>query len=144
MILSADTNLFLYAANPQSPHYSAARKFFEQQADGKERFLLCGLVLVEIYMQLRNPLVFAKPKAAREAANFCRTLRQNPAWEFGDYEPAVAEPLWKWAAETTAGFRQLIDARLAFTLRHHGVTHFATANERHFGEFGFENVWNPL
>jgi hypothetical protein len=65
-------------------------------------------------------------------------------WEFGYYEPAVAEPLWKWAAATTAGFRQLIDARLAFTLRYHGVTHFATANKRHFAEFGFDNVWNPL
>jgi toxin-antitoxin system PIN domain toxin len=144
MILSADTNLFLYAANPDSPHHAAARRFFDEQAAGTERFLLCGLVLVEIYMQLRNPAVFAKPKSAAEAAAFCETLRINPNWEFGDYEPSVAGPLWQWAATTTVGFRQIIDARLAFTLRHHGVTHFATANERHFRGFGFEAVWNPL
>jgi hypothetical protein len=29
-------------------------------------------------------------------------------------------------------------------LRHHGVTHFATGNEKHFGGFGFEKVWNPI
>lgn len=144
MIVSADTNLFLYAANPQSPRHAAARRFFNEQATSTERFLLCGLVLVEIYMQLRNPAVFAKPKSAAEAAAFCETLRRNPRWEFGDYEPAVAGPLWQWAATTSAGFRQIIDARLAFTLRHHGVTHFATANERHFSEFGFERVWKPL
>jgi uncharacterized protein len=88
MILSADTNLFLYAANPQSPHHAAARRFFEVQAEGSERFLLCGLVLVEIYMQLRNPAVFRSPKSPAEAAAFCEFLRRNPKWEFGDYESA--------------------------------------------------------
>ena len=28
MIFSADTNLFLHAANPDSPHHQAAREFF--------------------------------------------------------------------------------------------------------------------
>ncbi len=147
MITSADTNLFLYAANADSPHHEAARLFFETCAGGvgkQQRFLLCGLVLVEIYMQLRNPVIFRKPKTAREAAAFCDVLRQNPAWEFGDYEPEVAESLWTWAATTRSGFRNIIDARLAFTLRHHGVTHFATANVAHFKGFGFEHVWNPL
>jgi toxin-antitoxin system PIN domain toxin len=144
MILSADTNLFLYAANPDSPHHAAAQEFFATEAAGRQRFLLCGLVLVEIYMQLRNPAVFKKPKAAKEAAAFCQALRSNPAWEYADYEPDVAPGLWKWAAKTTAGFRHVIDARLALTLRHHGVTHFATANAKHFGGFGFEKAWNPV
>ena len=144
MILSADTNLFLYAANPESPHHAAARRFFEEEAVGKQRFLLCGLVLVELYMQLRNPTVFRRPKSAREATVFCNALRTNPVWEFGDYEPDVARPLWEWAARTRTGFRHIIDARMAFTLRHHGVTHFATANIGHFEGFGFERVWNPL
>lgn len=144
MILSADSNLFLYAANPNSPHHKGAQRFFEEEAGGKSRFLLCGLVLVEIYMQLRNPAVFKKPKTAREATAFCDALRSNPAWEFADYEPEVSQPLWKWAAATTSGFRHIIDARLVFTLRHHGVTHFATANVSHFEGFGFDEVWNPL
>lgn len=144
MIFSADTNLFLYAANPDSPHHEAVRRFFEEEASGKQRFLLCGLVLVEIYMQLRNPAVFKKPRTAVEATAFCDTLRANPGWEFGDYEPEVAKPLWNWAAKTTTGFRHIIDARLALTLRYHGVTHFATKNVGHFEGFGFERVWSPL
>ena len=98
MIVSADTNLFLYGANPDSPYHTAAQRFFEEQATSGERFLLCGLVLVEISMQLRNPNVFKKPKTARENTAFCEALRANPAWEFADYEPDVAKPLWKWAA----------------------------------------------
>lgn len=143
MIVSADTNLFLYAANPASPHHPAGRRFFEEEIAG-QRFLLCGLVLVELYMQLRNPAFFKKPKTAQEAAVFCDALRAHPTWEFGDYEPAVGPRLWKWAASTTTAFRHVIDARLALTLRHHGVTHFATANTGHFTGFGFERVWSPL
>lgn len=138
MILSADTNLFLYAANPASPHHAAAQEFFAHEAGGNQRFLLCELVLVEIYMQLRNPAVFRKTRTPREAAAFCQTLRANPAWEYADYDAAVSVPLWTWAAKTTTGFRHIIDARLAFTLRHHGVTRFATANVTHFEGFGFE------
>jgi toxin-antitoxin system PIN domain toxin len=145
VVLAADTNLFLYAANPQSSHHAKARQFFAESASGSERFVLCGLVLVELYMQLRNPAVFRIPQSPAEAARFCAALRGNPRWEYADYEPAVAEPLWRWAeTTTTTEYRRIIDARLALTLRHHGVTHFATANERHFEGFGFERVWSPL
>ncbi len=119
MILSADTNLFLYPANPDSPNHVVAQDFFAVEASGRNRFLLCGLVLVEIYMQLRNPADFKKPKGANEAAEFRQTLRSNPTWEHADYEPDVAPTLWKWAAETTSGFRQIIDARLALTPLHY-------------------------
>lgn len=78
----------------------------------------------------------AKPPSMQDVA--------NPTWEFGDYEPEVGKPLWNWAAKTTTGFRDIIDARLALTLRHHGVTHFATANARLFEGFGFEKVWSPI
>jgi hypothetical protein len=144
MILSADTDLFLYAANPDSRNYTASRQFFADQASGQSRFLVCELILVEIYMQLRNPAVFKKTKTAREAASFCEALRANPMWEWADYEPEVSKRLWAWAATTTTGFRHIIDARLALTLRHQGVTHFATSNEMDFHGFGFEKVWNPL
>jgi toxin-antitoxin system PIN domain toxin len=144
MIISADTNLFLYAANPESVHHKTTQEFFAKYSSGQTRFLLCGLVLVELYMQLRNPALFKKPRSAREAAAFCQILHSNPTWEHADYTEDVAAPLWRWAAKTTTGFRHIIDARLALTLRHHGVTHFATANKKHFDGFGFEKVWNPL
>jgi hypothetical protein len=99
---------------------------------------------VEIYMQLRNPAVMRRPLEGAEAAAFCQTLRENPRWQHLDYEPEVSEALRGWARETATGFRHIIDARLAFTLLHHGVTRFATANVRDLEDFGFERVWNPV
>ena len=45
----------------------------------------------------------------------------------------------------TRGRRHFPALRLMIlTLGHHGVTHFATANVKHFGSFGFAKLWNPL
>jgi uncharacterized protein len=143
---SADTNLFIHAADPASKHHSAARAFFAafrgDQHTGE--FVLCELVLVELYMQLRNGAIFKHPYSARESADYCAALKRNPHWRCIDYDPAISRELWRWAAQTTAGFRRVIDARLGLTLRHHGVTCFATANTKDFQEFGFGRVWNPL
>jgi uncharacterized protein len=145
-LATADTNLFIHAADPDSPHHAQARAFFSAvstQQDGEE-FVLCELVLIDLYMQLRNAAVFVKPYSAAESAAYCLALKQNPQWRCVDYDHAVSTKLWHWASTTKAGFRRIIDARLGLTLRHHGVTQFATANTKDFQEFGFQRVWNPL
>ena len=143
---AADTNLFIHAADPDSPHHAKVRDFFDEvgtENDGSE-FVLCELVLIELYMQLRNAAVFVNPYSARESADYCLALKQNPKWRCIDYDNAVSGKLWQWASTTKAGFRRIIDARLGLTLRHHGVTHLATANSKDFQEFGFQRAWNPL
>ncbi|MEO8614571.1 MAG: PIN domain-containing protein [Luteolibacter sp.] len=143
-MLSTDTNLLIYAADSESPNQEAAIRFFENSVKSDEEFVLCELVLVEVYMQLRNPAIFPNPQSAEEASNYCRRLRIDTGWRHIDYDPAVSAKLWKWASSTQGGIRQIIDARLALTLRHHGVTRFATANVKQFQGFGFTEVWNPL
>ncbi len=143
-MLTADTNLFIHAADPDSPWHQKARGFFDGLPSLDDEFVVCELVLVELYMQLRNGAIFVKPYTAREAAAYCAALKQNPLWRCVDYDAKVSPRLWKWAAETNAGFRQIIDARLAVTLLHHGVTKLATANVKDFKDFGFTKVWNPL
>jgi predicted nucleic acid-binding protein len=101
-------------------------------------------VLVEIYMQLRNPAILREPLSGAAAADLCDLLRANPEWQLVDCEPAVCERLWQWAKSTSSAFRRIIDAGLAFTLQHHGVTEIATANVRDFDEFGFERLRNPI
>lgn len=144
--VAADTNLFIHAADPDSPHHAQARAFFAEVSalQGSEEFVLCELVLIELYMQLRNAAVFVKPHSARESANYCQALKQNPDWRCVDYDPAISTKLWQWASTTKAEFRRIIDARLGLTLRHHGVTQFATANTKDFQDFRFQRVWNPL
>lgn len=114
-MLTADTHLFIHAADPDSRHHAKAREFFGGLAAQPDEFVVCELVLVELYMQMRNGAIFVKPYSAREAAEYCQAMKTNPLWRGIDYDPKVAPNLWKWATGTKAGFRQIMDARLAFT-----------------------------
>lgn len=144
-MLAADTNIFIQAADPHSASHEQAIRFIESITTSEEEFIICELVLVELYMQLRNPAIFKKAAyTPSQASNYCEQLRENPIWRHIDYDPLVSRKLWKWASKTSTGFRDIIDGRLALTLRHHGVTRFATANIKHFQNFGFAEVWNPL
>lgn len=141
---SADTNLFLYAANSASPWHEPAKRFFSEHTPKESNFVVCELVLVELYMVMRNPAVLKRPLSSANAATFCNQIRTNPNWQHIDYEAPVSDDLWQWASTTSAGFRRVIDARLALTLKHHGIERFATANTKDFIDFDFEEVWNPL
>ena len=47
-MLSADTNLFVYAADPDSPYQEAAIRFFEDSVGSSGDFALCELVMIDI------------------------------------------------------------------------------------------------
>jgi len=141
-MISFDTNLAVYANNLAMAQQTASREFIESLAD-RDDVVVCDLMLLELYLKLRNPAIFPKPLSAAEAAARCQRFRENPRWFLVESAP-VMEQVWKLAAKADFAFRRIIDARLALTLRHHGVTEFATANEEDFAGFGFTRVWNPL
>lgn len=143
-MLTADTNLFIHAADPDSVFHDSAKRFFHRVSSEGKDFVVCELVLVEVYILLRNPAVFKKPYTATEAAGYCCDLKSNPAWRCIDYDTAVSAKLWEYVSKSKTGYRHIIDARLALTLRHHGVNDLATVNTKHFENFGFQKVWNPL
>ena len=139
---SFDTNIAVYAANGASPWHEAAKQFLLSLALRKD-VAVCELVLVELYLKLRNEKIFPRPLTAAQASIICQTYRKNRAWTL--IETAhIMEEVWPQAAESGFAFRRLIDLRLAQTLRHHGVTDFATSNEKDFAGQGFTRVWNPL
>ncbi len=141
-MLSFDTNLLVYAANSDAPECEAARAFLASLGERND-VAVCELVLVEVYLKIRNPRIFGKPFAAAEAVKFCQTFRENPNWHLLAHAPVMDE-VWRLARQKDFAVRRIIDARLALTLRHHGVTELATANEKDFIGFGFARVWNPL
>ena len=140
-MISVDTNILIYAANPSSKRHEKAIAFMNDFTN--KELVICELVLVELYMVLRNPAIFPKPYSAEQAASYCQKLKAHPKWLYVDYEPEISAKLWKWAAQTKKGFRQIIDARIALTLQHHGVKEFATANMKDFESFAFDKLWNP-
>ena len=146
-MISFDTNLLLYSLNRDCPEYHDARAFFTSLPSAPGEVAVCELVLVELYVLLRNPAVLKNPLDAADAAALAQTFRQHPTWTLIDHpggDSTVMEEVWRRAAQPGVGRRVIFDARLALTLRHHGVSEFATRNEAHFAGFGFIRVWNPL
>lgn len=105
--------------------------------------VIAELVLVELYLALRNPAIMATPLDAAGAVAECQWFRMHPRWALVE-QADVMDDVWKDAAGRDFARRRIIDARLARTLLAHGVTEFATANARDFQDFGFARVWNPL
>ena len=138
---SFDTNIAVYAANTASPWHQPACGFI-QSLSTRNDVAICELVLVELYLKLRNEKIFPRPLNAPQAAAVCQTYRKNRAWTLIESGP-VMEGIWAEAAQPGFAFRRIIDVRLAQTLRHHGITDFATSNEKDFQGQIFIKVWNP-
>ncbi|MFT3791461.1 MAG: PIN domain-containing protein [Rudaea sp.] len=141
-MLSVDTNLLLYAINRDCAEHDAAARFLAECA-ARDDVAICELVLIELYQLLRNPAVLAQPLGAADAAALCRDFRRNPRWALLENAP-VMERVWTLAAQPGVARRRLFDARLALTLRHHGVDEFATRNLKDFADFGFVRVFDPI
>jgi toxin-antitoxin system PIN domain toxin len=142
-VIAADTNIFLYALNADAPEHVRARAFLEAHV-GNPDFVLCELMLVELYVLLRNPSVLRHPLDAGAAVAVVQQFRHHPTWQLIDHDPEVMDDVWKAAEERQFARGRIYDARLALTLRRHGVTEFATRNVKHFEGFGFQSLWNPL
>ncbi len=104
---------------------------------------IAELVLIELYVLLRNPAVVRKPLEAAAAASLCQVFRRHPAGP-SSIPPHVMDRVWAAAARPGVARRHLFDARLAHTLLDNGVTELATRNIRDFEGFGFARVFDPL
>jgi toxin-antitoxin system PIN domain toxin len=141
-MISVDTNILLHAQNADSADHELAYAFLVE-CGGRDGVVICDLVLVELYVLLRNPAVVRHPLTAAQAADVCGVYRQNPHWRTVENAP-VMERVWSSVRQPGFACRRIFDARLAATLLHHGVTEFATANIKDFEGLGFSRVWNPL
>lgn len=142
-MIACDTNILFPALEASHADHAAARAWLESKVDD-ESFVLCELVLTEVYTLLRNPVICRQPLSASAAVGVIDNLRSNPAWFVLDYPGAgLMDAVWA-AARKAESARRIYDIRLALTLRHHGVRRFATVNHRDFKGLGFEKVWNPI
>lgn len=141
-MISFDANLVVYAANSRSPEQPATAAFLQSLGTRRD-VVVCELMLIEGYLKLRNARILTSPLDAPRAASHCERFRANANWTLIESAPVMAE-VWKLAGRKGFAIRRIVDARLALTLRHHGVTELATTNVKDFQGFGFRRVWNPL
>ncbi len=139
---SFDTNIAVYAANTAFPQHARAYSFIQKLGMQKD-VVICELMLVELFLKLCNAKIFPTPLTPSQAHAHCQAFRSNQNWQLVHSAPVMPEV---WQATTTPGFafRRIIDLRLGLTLLHHGVTHFATSNQKDFQDIGFNKVWNPI
>ncbi|MES2644982.1 MAG: TA system VapC family ribonuclease toxin [Myxococcota bacterium] len=143
VLTGIDTNILVYALNADAPEHAAARAFLDARKHDSDT-VLSELVLVELYVLLRNPAVFRQPLGSAPAVAMVERFRRHPRWQLVDHDPTIMGELWVAAAAPDFARSRIFDARLALGLRVHGVRAFATANVKHFGGCGFDRVWNPL
>src|SRR5262245_6768579 len=74
-----DTNIVVHACNTRSPFQAAAAAFLENLGP-RDDVVVCELMLLEVYLKIRNPAILTNPYPAQEAATYCRALRTNPRW----------------------------------------------------------------
>ena len=141
-MIGIDTNILIYARVATASLHTKALAFVEQLT-AEPGVVMAELVLVELYMALRNPAILQPPLDAASAAAECQHFRSHPHWALAE-NAEVMSTVWQDAAVTGFARRRIIDVRLAHTLLAHGVTDFATVNERDFQGLGFSRVWNPL
>lgn len=94
-MISLDTNLLLYAFNSDCPEHERAAEVMSELARSRE-VVLCELVLVELYLLLRNAAVIGNPLRAEAAVAVCRAWRSHPHWRLVDCAPVMGE-VWNRA-----------------------------------------------
>jgi len=144
-MISVDTNIFLYALNPDSPRHVKANSWMESLYPQKD-VVLSEFILLELYMLLRNPAVLTRPLTAPQAHAIIQSYRSQPRWRlvgFTQDSRAFHDQVWAFAKEPGIAFRRLYDIRTALSLREHGVTEFATTNLKDFQNLGFTRVFDP-
>ena len=146
-MMSLDTNLLLFAFDQDCPAHKPALAFVQALHD-EDQVTISEFTLLEFYRLLRNPVVLERPLSAPAAVEIIQAYRGHPRWRVAGFPDSgstrLHDALWRTAAVPGFAYRRVYDARLALTLRHHGVTEFATSNVKDFQGFGFARVWNPL
>jgi toxin-antitoxin system PIN domain toxin len=145
-MLSIDTNLLFHAYAQDRPEHAQAWAWLLSLAD-REDVVISEFILIEFYRLLRNPAAMERPLSAPQAVEVISAYRCHPRWRLVGFTPrsqSLHDDLFRRMSAQGIGYRRIYDARLALTLRHHGVTEFATTNVGDFEGFGFVRVWNPL
>ena len=140
---SCDTNIFLYYFDDSCPEHKNAERYLSGILSDPA-FVICDLVLIELFVLLQNKKIFARPKSGIEALRYCSSLRSNPVWQVLEYSSGAMDQVWKELKASRLTPTHVYDRRLAAVLKKHGVTEFATRNTKDFRELGFQKLINPI
>jgi toxin-antitoxin system PIN domain toxin len=139
-----DTNLLLYAVNPDSPDHERARTLLEEWRRGPRSWFLTWGIVYEFLRVSTHPKVFTDPLALSTAWTWIGILLGDP--RSGVLTETERHP--EIVTELVAQYPRLRgnpvhDFHTAALMREHGVGEIRTA-DTDFHQFGFLEVVNPL
>lgn len=139
-----DTNLLIYAVNPDSPEHRAARGALDQWRRGERSWFLTWGIVYEFLRVTTHSAVFPRPLDLPTARRWVATLLASPRSgvlveterhaevleELADLHPRIAGSL-------------IHDLHTAALMKEHGIAEIQTA-DTDFHQFPFLRVVNPL
>jgi toxin-antitoxin system PIN domain toxin len=143
-VFLVDTNLLLYAVNPDAADHARSRALLEQWRRGDRLWFLTWGIIYEFLRVSTHGAVFPQPLALVRAQEWIELLLSGPC--AGLLEPTNRH--LAVLAEVTALHPRLRgnvihDMHTAVLMREHGVTEIRTA-DTDFHQFTFLTVVNPL
>ena len=139
-----DTNLLLYAVNPDAPEHARARALVEEWRRGEHSWFLTWGIVYEFLRVSTHANVFTKPLNLPTAQRWLDILLAGPRCGIlveTDRHRAVLEELVRQHPRLHGN--PVHDLHTAVLMKEHGVSEIRTA-DTDFHQFPFLRVDNPL
>ena len=139
-----DTNLLLYAVNPDAPEHSHARELVESWRHGDRAWFVTWSIIYEFLRVSTHPRVFPRPIGLAQARAWVADLlagRSEGILAATDRHAAVLEQMV--ASHPRLRGNPVHDLHIATLMMEHGVPEIRTADSD-FHQFEFLRVVNPL
>jgi toxin-antitoxin system PIN domain toxin len=143
-VFVVDTNLLLYAVNPDAPEHTQARALLEDWRAGARSWYLTWGIIYEFLRVSTHPRVFPAPLALDRAWHWLTVALASPRSGI----LVETERHFEILAELTLTHARLRgnpvhDLHTAALMREHGIGEIRTA-DTDFHQFPFLDVVNPL
>lgn len=139
-----DTNLLLYAVNPDSDDHGAARALIEEWRRDDRSWFLTWSIVYEFLRVGTHPKVFPRPLTLPRAREWIAALLSCPSAGMLVATERHMEVLEELSARHPRLCGNIVhDLHTAALMREHGVTEIRTA-DTDFHQFPFLTVVNPL
>lgn len=139
-----DTNVLLYAINPDAPEHGVVRKLVEQWRRGDRAWFVTWSIIYEFLRASTHPRVFPSPITLRQAQAWIADLvagHPDRVLVATDRHSRILEEVV--AQHPRLRGNPVHDLHIATLMLEHGVSEIRTADSD-FHQFAFLRVVNPL
>ena len=143
-MVAVDTNIFIYAADADSPFHRPCRAWLEGRQKLGEAWYTTWPILYEFVRVTTHPRVMRRPWTAMAAMKFIKALLSSPGLQVLVPSETHAWVIEQIIAELPHLAGNLIhDAHTAALMREHGIRRICT-RDADFHRFPFLEVVDPM